>query len=240
MARSNFLPGMAFIIISSFLPEFNVFSSVLLVSLIFLIVFITMFKTASNKIGKGDIFNAALFISMATLLFGPAIFFTIWLIFALALLRPFKVNEWLVLLLGLATPYYFGIIFMFLADAPISHLLPAIKLHLPQFDKSLWIAGALFLLLVPFFIGAYYAQLQLSKTLIHVRKAWELFLIYIVICIFISLFNMGDNYMNFVLVLIPIAAFHGYAYFNAEWKPFPKILFWLSILFIVSYQVAGW
>lgn len=239
MNRANFLPGMAFMIISSFLPEFNRFSAPLVTSVLLFYIFSQMFKAHSQKFSKEHIYNSGLLIGLATMFFFPAIFFIAWAVIALLTLRPFKLNEVLLLFIGLITPYYFYGIFLFLTDNwSFTNLYSGIVLKMPKLQHSIWFAGAFFLLLVPLFAGAYYAQRHSGRMLIHIRKGWALFSLYIVVGLLISFFNQGTTLENLIFIMLPIAAFHGYAYLNVDWKLFARICFWLSVAFIIAYQVV--
>lgn len=238
MVKSNFLAGMSYILVSSFLPSFNYFSSNLIASVFIFGAFINFFKSSNIKHDKNNIFNASLLIGIASLFFLPAFVFVIWGFIALAILRPFRLSEWIILVLGATTPYYFFAAYLFLSG----------NFHIPEYffewsfftskaTYSLWHAGALFLLLAPLLAGIYYMQANSGKMMLHIRKAWYLFLWYLVISMIVGLFNIENSSENMILILIPIAAFHGYGYLNAELKLYPKISFWVSIAFIVASQL---
>lgn len=238
MNKPNFLVGMAYILSTSLLPSFNLLSSNLFSSVLLLLVFILFFRSHNLKAEKNPIFNAAFLVGLASLFFFPALFFIAWVFIALAILRPFSLSEWAVALLGLTTPYYFYAAFLFLTD----------DLHIPGYFYQLsflssgirytaWHAGALFFLLAPLFAGIYYIQANSGKMIIHVRKGWYLFLWYLAAAIIISFFDIEKTSENVVMALTPVAALHGYGYLNAELKIYPKIAFWLTVVFIVASQL---
>ena len=241
MSRANFLPGMALMLISSFLPEFNYFSAPLIAALLMVYIFTQILKAHTYKFSKEYIYNCGLLLGLSTLFFFPSILFIVWVFMALAMLRPFKLNEWLLLLLGLLTPYYFYGIYLFLSDNwNWNNLYPGIVISINKMVHPDWLAGAFFLVLAPLLAGIYYVQQHSSRMLIHIRKSWLIFGLYILTGIGVSFFNTGAGLENLVLILAPVAAFHGYGYFNAEWKPFASICFWLSVAFIIAHQVMAW
>ncbi|GAB3427031.1 hypothetical protein [Niabella aquatica] len=235
MNRSNYLTAMAYMLITSFLPSFNLLSANLVASLLLLTAFTLFYKSYNNK---NNIFNGALLIGLASLFFLPALFFTVWAFLALAILRPFRFSEWMVLLLGLTAPYYFYAAHLFLSDQAS---VPSYFYHLSflgsQIKYSLWHAGALFFLLAPLLAGIYYMQANSAKMLFHIRKGWYLVIWYLVISIATALFDIEKTSENMILTLVPAAAFHGYGYLNAELKLYPKISFWLTVIFIISCQL---
>ena len=82
-------------------------------------------------------------------------------------------------------------------------------------------------------------QANAAKMLPHVRKGWYLFIGYLLISLVISIFNMDNTPDNIIIALIPIAAFHGYGYLNAELRIYPKVAFWITVIFIVVNQLYG-
>jgi len=238
MAKANFLPGIAYILTTSLLPDFNRLSSPLIVSTLFLLIFIILFSAHNDKTTRGDIYNAGLILGLAGLLFPPALIFIVWIYIALATLRPFKLNEWVVVLIGVVTPYYFLAIFLYLADQlHQNYFFNGFTLALRYEKFTAWHAGMLFLILMPLLAGVYYMQAKSGRMLIHVRKAWNLFLSYAAICMVITFVNVGSGIENWVLFLLPAAAIHGYGYYAAELKLYPWIAFWLSVIFIVTSQI---
>ncbi|MFT4094965.1 MAG: hypothetical protein QM640_15135 [Niabella sp.] len=238
MLRPNYLSGMAYILITSFLPAFNFLSSSLVASVFLLGAFVLMFRSHNTKINRNYIFNASLLIGLASLFFVPSVLFIAWAFLALALLRPFRFPEWITLLVGVLTPYYFYAVYLFLNN---HFAIPSYFYHISLFPVkvrfNLWQAGALFLWLAPLLTGIYYMQALSGKMMVHVRKGWYLFLWYIIIALLISLCDMENTTENWILLLAPAAAFHGYGYLNAEWKLYPKISFWLAIGFIIASQL---
>jgi hypothetical protein len=241
MSRANSLPGMAYMLISSLLPELNYLSAPLIASGLYLYIFIILFRSYNQKITLGDLFNCGLIIGVASFIFVPSIIFITFILFALIILRPFKLNEWVLMILGVTTPYYLYFAYLFLNDKTsfFKHIIEMPRFGIIQMSHAGWISGGIFLILLPLLAGIYYAQALSGRNMIHVRKAWQLFGIYILMSLLSVLFYSGSGNENWVLILLPVAAFHGYGYFNAEWKLYPYISFWLSIAFIAALQLFG-
>lgn len=240
--RANYLPGMALMLISSFIPEFNYLSAPLIVSLLFLLSFTFIFRAHSHPNAKALIFNCGLVLGCATMFFQPAVFFLVWGLLALAMLRPFRVNEWLLLILGLLTPYYFYLIYLFLTDqwATVHTLLEPFTVGISLKKQQLWFAGALFLTILPLLAGIYSIHALSSKMLIQVRKGWVLFQLYFVVTVAIAFVNPGPGFTNWVLILVPCAAIHGFGYKSSEVRLYPLIAFWLTVGYIIAIEIAGY
>ncbi len=240
MNRSNWFPGMAYLLITSLLPEWNFFSAPLLVNTILVGVLSIMFKIYNQPKVLGSVFNIGLSLGIASFLFFPALTFIIWILLALALMRPFRLNEWLVCIVGATTPFYFYAIYLLInGQWNWSSLWPYFSISLPSVKQSAWLAGSAFLLVLPFLTGGYYVQGSLRRMLIQVRKGWSLLLLYLLGALFIPFVNNSNGFENWIMAAIPLAAFHACTYLYSSFRIFPLLLFWLSVAFLLGYQYYG-
>ena len=237
MNKPTYFPGMAYMLITSLLPEWNYFSAPLIVNTILLFVLSGLFKTYNQPNAKGAIFNIGLALGIASFLFFPTITFIAWILLALAVMRPFKINEWIICIVGITTPFYFFTIYLFINDQwGWQHLLPYFSIGLPSIKQSAWLAGSAFLLIVPFFWGGYFVQDNLRRMLIQVRKGWSLLLLYLLGAIFIPFVNNSDSFENWIIAAIPFAAFHACTYLYSTIRIIPLLIFWITVAFILSQQ----
>ena len=240
MSRPTYLPGMAYLLITSLFPEWNYFSAPLIVNTILLFVLSGLFKIYNQQNAKGAIFNIGLALGIASFLFFPSVTFIIWILLALMVMRPFRLNEWVLCILGITTPFYFYAIYLFITGQwSWEHWRPYISVSLPSVKQSAWLAGSAFLLAVPFLAGGYYVQDSLRRMLIQVRKGWSLLLLYLLGAIFVPFVNSSDTFENWVMATIPFAAFHACTYLYSTVRIFPILLFWLTVAFILGYQYYG-
>ncbi|HEX7847201.1 MAG TPA: hypothetical protein VF476_15480, partial [Chitinophagaceae bacterium] len=101
MNRPNYLTGMAYLLITSLMPEWNYFSAPLLINTILLFVLTSLFNIYNQQNAKGSIYNIGLALGIAGFLFVSSLTFIVWVLLALAVMRPFRINEWLLCLLGI-------------------------------------------------------------------------------------------------------------------------------------------
>ncbi len=240
MNRANYLPGMSYLLITSLLPVWNYFSAPLLINTILLFVLSSLFRIYNQPNAKGTIFNIGLALGLAGFLFVSSLTFIIWVLLALAVMRPFRLNEWLLCLLGLTTPFYFYGLYIFIADTwSWKTILPHISIGIPALHQSAWLAGSVFLLMVPFLSGGYYVQDNLRRMLIHVRKGWSLLLLYLLVSLLLPFVNSSDSFENWIMAMVPLAAFHGCFYFYARMRAMVILFFICSLVFVLSYQYMG-
>ena len=240
MNRPSYFPGMAYLLITSLFPEWNYFSAPLLINTILLYVLSGLFRAYNQQSARGTIFNVGLSLGIASFLFFPSLTFIIWILLALMLMRPFRLNEWILCIVGITTPFYFYAIYLFITGQWSWHQLwPYFSISLPTVKQSAWLAGSAFLLAVPFLAGGYYVQDNLRRMLIQVRKGWSLLLLYLLGAIFLPFVNSTETFENWVMAAIPLAAFHACTYLYSSFRIIPNLLFWLTVAFIVAYQYYG-
>jgi len=241
MQRVTFLPATSFIIITSLLPEWNILSAPMIVSSLVLFVFSGLFKIYNLYNIKGNIFNIGLGIGLSSFIFFPSVILFGWLLFALMVMRAVKINEWLICLLGVTSPFYFYSAWLLVNNSwSWDKLFTPISLSIPSPEQSLWLAVSSFLLILPFLIGGYFVQENLRKMLIQVRKNWSLMLIYLLFALFIPfLNNQSSGFVNWILIVVPFAGFHACTYLYPPQRWVPVVIFWLSVLFILAYQYYG-
>jgi hypothetical protein len=238
--RPSYLPGMAYLLITSLLPEWNYFSAPLIINTLLLVVLYGLFNTYYKEKASGTIFNMGLTIGIASFIFFPAITFLFWILVAMMLMRPFRLNEWLLCLVGIAAPFYFYAVFLFLrGQLNWNEILPPLTVGLPTVKQSLWLAIASIFLVGPFLLGSYYVQDNLRRMLIQARKGWSLLLLFLFGAIFIPFVNTNNTLENWVMAAIPFAAFHTCSYLYPKAKWLPVAIFWSSVIYILYYQYAG-
>lgn len=239
MNKSTYLPGMAFMLITSLLPEWNYFSAPLLTNSILLFILSGLFGVYSQQNAKGSIFNIGLALGIAGFLFISSLTFIVWVFLALAVMRPFRINEWLICLLGITTPFYFYAIYTVI-DGKWSwdEFIPHLSIGVPSLKQSAWLAGSVFLIMVPFLMGGYYVQENLRRMLINVRKGWSLLLLYLLTAILLPFVNSSDTFENWIMAMVPMASFHACSYLYSR-RLFPVVVFWLTTGFIIAYQYYG-
>lgn len=241
MQRITFLPGAAYLLCTSLLPDWNSFSAPLLVNSIVLLIFNGVFRIHDKYSVKGFVFNIGLGIGICSFIYFPSIILFLWLIFALLVMRPVSFNEWLICLLGVTTPYYFYAAYLFYINQwSWEKLIDPLHFTIPSTEPSFWLAACGVLLVVPFLVGGYYVQENLRRMLIQVRKSWSLLLIYLLFALFMPFLNNDSgNFQYWILIMISFSAFHACAYLYPPQRTFSVIIFWATVLFILAYQYVG-
>lgn len=235
LPRPNYLVGMSFLLLSSLLPEWNQFSSTLIVN--FLLIWIWYGTTTLYNHSKplSAIFNISLLAGVLPLIYSPSLAYVVMLVLALIITRPLRIGEWVIAGLGFVTPYYFLLVLLYLTDQwQSAGLMPNISFHLPRLPGSLWTTFGMLLMVGPFLVGGYFVQDNLNKMLIQVRKCWSLLLAILIVGLVIILVNPGTNYQHWFLSSIPIACFHAATYYYPDKKTIPLVLHWIVFAFAIA------
>jgi hypothetical protein len=242
MPRQNYLPAMAFMMITSLLPEWNYLSAPMLANSFVLIMITLLFKLYNASNAKAQVFNIGLLAGISSYIYLPTAAFVITVLLGLMILKPFRFNEIVLFLFGFLTPYYFHAIYLFLASKmSFENFIPHYSIVVPSIKSSIWLAASTLLLAIPFLIGGYYVQVHLRKMLIQVRKNWSIVLLYLLLAFFIPFINGDQSFYTWILIAAPFAAFHAFAYFYAgRWLAL--ILFFISFGYILflQYRTEVW
>jgi hypothetical protein len=234
LPKTNFLPGMAYILVTSLLQDWNHFSAPLLINSLMIWCWYRMIALYNSNKPVGAIFNIGLMAGLATLLYEPAVSFLLMVLFALIIMRPFRVQEWFVGFLGFTSPYYFLMLFLYFSNQlNWKNVLPVISFTLPALPTSIWIILGISLLVIPFIIGGYFVQNNLNKMLIQVRKSWSLLLVYLIVAVLIILIHKSGSYENWIVTAVPFAAFHAAAYYYPTKNIVPLLIHWICFAFII-------
>lgn len=233
-SRGTDFAGMSYLLLSSLFPAWNYFSAPLIISSVFLLIFSFLMGAYHRPTIKGFLFNLGLILGLISFVHQPAIFFAIWLLIAMMIVRPFYLNESMLMVLGMLTPFYFYGVYLFMIDKWDWHLyFQFINVHPPKMNKTLWDAGALSLLFLPFLMGGYYVQENSRKMLIQVRKGWTLIFLFLLAALIVPFFSIGNAYTSWFITVIAFASFHACTYLYSSLRIIPLLLFWVSLIFVL-------
>lgn len=239
IARSNYLPAMTFILVTSLFPEWNGWSSALLLNVMLLFLFRRLIELNGLQRPQAQLYNLGLLVGLSTWISHPALIFVGLLYWSLFVMRPFQFREWLITALGLFTPFYFKGVYVYLTDqwGKVT-LLPKLSLGWMGFPQ--YPSGILVVSLMAFvgLVGVYLVQTNLNKMLIQVRKSWNLLLFFLPVAVLASCAYGSNAYPGAVVCSIPVVAFHTAAYYFSRNKYIALILHWLT--FALAIYVNMW
>ena len=236
MQKPNYLTGMAYLLITSLFKEWDILSAPLIVNTLLIWVWANMSGLYNNKNAKSTLFNIGMIIGISTFFYFPSIAFSLLIIAGLTVTRPFKLSEWLIALLGIFTPYYFLLAYVFLTDKWKGYKLPGFSVSLPKFYESRWALAAIIIVLVATTIGLFYIQQNFRRQLVQTRKSWNLVFLYFLVAVFIPFINTSHSFQYWILCAVPLSAFVASAFLYPQKKWFPLLLHWLMVGFVIAFS----
>lgn len=234
MQRPNYLTAMAYLLITSLFAEWNVLSAPLIINSLLIWVWSRMSRLHNDQHAKTSLFNIGIAIGLATFFYFPSIAFAALIVSGLLITRAFKVSEWVVALLGIITPYYFLLAWVFLMDKWRTYHFPKVAITLPHFYESRWALAAIIIVLVTVVTGMFYVQQNMRRQLVHARKSWNLIFLYLLIALFIPFINASHSFVYWILSAIPIAIITGAGFLYPTKKWFPLVLHWMIVAFVIA------
>ena len=233
--NQHYTVAMCYVMLTGFFQEWSNISSALLANSLIIWIFLKLATLSNNPTPKTLLFNTG-FISGITIIgYQPTFSLIIITFFALAIVRSFKIAEWIILLIGIIVPYYFLGSYFYLTDNIVGFkkFVPWFQPHLP-IDKStvfIWIALAgLIVLIVSGFI---YNQQNANRMVIQIRKSWAVMFILLVLMLPIPFLYHKATMVSAVLSIVPIAAIAANAFSYPKKLLYPNLLFWLSAAVII-------
>lgn len=229
--RPVFTAALAYILLTALLPQWNNITVALMANSMIIWLFFRITKLYNAQQPKALLYNIGLITASTVLLCYAAIPLLLLIFFALGVLRPFRINEWLVLLLGIVTPFYFFAGYLFLNNQfnTISKLINLFQPHSvhPQNIISIIItfctAGAIIL------SGAYFWQNFSNRMVVQVRKNWSILFLMMLLLI-PPVFFLKDAWpLALLLVVVPASAFVSNAFLYPEKNIVATIFFWLLV-----------
>jgi hypothetical protein len=102
----SLLPGVFYCLFSSLMPDFLVLSSVLLANTFVILAVFYLFDTYKNTHVAGRIFDAGLWLGVASLFHFSYVILILWGIIGLGILRGLRGKEFLMFIIGYTVPFF--------------------------------------------------------------------------------------------------------------------------------------
>ncbi len=221
--------ALAYILVTGILPEWGSISSALVANFFVIWVMYHITILYNNPLPRNIIFNMGLVAGTGVLLYYPLLPLLLVIYFAIIGLRPFKLNEWFILLLGFITPIYMYAGYLFLNDRlhELNLFIKIFEWHLVHPLNPIIAGIALFAVAAAVGYGIYFWQISSSRMVIQVRRNW--FLLFAMLVVFLPvLFFIQPSWPYTLLnVSVPAAAFVSYGFTYPKKNIGPAIFFWI-------------
>jgi len=228
---STYLPAVTLVLLSSLFPSWCFLSPALFSGHLLLWIFSRICILPQITPTGSALLNNGLLMGIAVICYHPLFMLALASLPAMGMVKRFRINEYLIFLLGFFLPYYFLLALTFLSDN-----LPAFFNQLPDFTPG-WPMGvpdesgiaSLILLFIGLFLGLVYWQRFNRRLLMQIRNYWSILLIFIIFLIPAPFLMNRNGLSSLWLLTIPLSAFFSSAFSVPRRLLLPNLLFWLLI-----------
>jgi hypothetical protein len=231
----SYLPAFTFVLLTALFPFWDAISSGLIANALIIWILVKLNRLYDQTQPKTVEFNIGLIVGFSILMYEPIAILIPVVVFALAIIRPFRMAEWLVLIMGILLPFYFIFTYVFLTDsaAAFTAFLPKLDWKNPLAGLELKAAITLIFIAIQLLIGIYFWQAQQNRNIIQVRKYWGVMLLTLFVTFFQPIIFSSQALYASAIVLAPLASFICYGYASPKQLLLPNVLFWISAGLIV-------
>ncbi len=227
-SKPNYLAAMVYVLLTGIFKEWSALTPALLDNLLVIWLYAKTVRLYNAPEPKTLLFNIGIIIGVSILFYHPSALLILVALFALMVVRPFVITEWLVLLMGVLSPFYFLASWLYLSDSlhTINQYIPAWQLNLPDTKITTWFFVTVGLILVILFIGLFYYQSESRRLLIHIRKNWGVLIVMLLVMLPIPFINKDAGIDSLFLWVIPASPFIAKGFLAPRRNYLPNLMFW--------------
>ena len=227
----SYLPGFFYILVISNFPAYQVLSPLLFANLLFIAAWERVASITEKSNSFKAFFNASFFLGLATLFYPNYIYFIIVFIFGTVLNRISSPREFIMIILGFITVWYFYftinyILFDVLQMQGIElkyELLNKSFLNLSPGQLIFFVFAVLFLFMASLQLSTYVSNLK-----IQIRRNLKILFIWFLVSLFVFIFTKSSLELIYVCA-IPLASLFAIYLSNIKRKWMPEVI-WLLIV----------
>ncbi|SFD13988.1 hypothetical protein SAMN05518672_101674 [Chitinophaga sp. CF118] len=235
-AKPTYLPAMSYMLFTSLLEGWNVFSPALLVNLIMLWVFSSITLLYTRTSARDVVFNIGFALGVCSLFYFPSVVFCLLLLLSLLIMRPFRLAEWIIALLGLICPLYLLGTYLYLTDQwSLFARIPRIGVNIPVIAHyKVW--GAVVASIFFFSLGWLLLQRTIKKMLIQGRKIWSVLIVYVFVAMVVPFFNVHFSPSYWLLAVLPLSMFVANVYWSIRNNTVANLIHIITLVYVIVMQ----
>lgn len=229
--RNHLITAVCFVVLTSLFAGTQRLHAGIIMLPVTILLFRQMMLLYNNAHPRTIVVNIGLLAGTGTLLYHPYWWMLPWCFWALGQMRPFKLNEWVLMVLSFALPAYVVLSYEYLTDQwnpsahwPIWNPLKAMPAWNP------WWVSLSILFILWMVSGFSLWQNANKRMLIQTRKNWYLLLMMGIFVFPTLFFPSGNFYEGITLLLIPASALGAYSFSNQNRTGPQQIFFWFLLV----------
>ena len=225
--RNNYLPGLSYLLLTSFFPQWLQLSAPMIVATILMWVWYRSSLLFNRPRELGTIYNLGFWLGLASLIYLPAFLFIIFLVLAVNTMQTFRIRNNIISLFGLATPYYLVAAVLFLTDRLQLLQLPLFRFFYPNPEQHILSWLSLALIVAGLVLGLGLLNNNINRQVVHVRKSWTLMQYYLLVSIMVALISDNGHLASWILLCIPLSIIIAGGFAYVQKKVVANSLHWL-------------
>ncbi|MEJ7627701.1 MAG: DUF6427 family protein [Ferruginibacter sp.] len=235
--KPGYLTAMSYLLITSLFSEWFNLSAPLMINTLMIWILSELCKLNNHPNPKTILFNIGIVTGIAAFFYFPSIAFLLLIIVGLIITRPFQIPEWLMVLLGILTPYYLIFSWFYLTDRTSDFKMPHLGITVPALHGSTYAYIAIAIVIVALIIGVIFIQMIMRRQLVQTRKNWGLVFLYLLVSLFVPFLNKTNNFDYWILSAIPVSVIVSASFLYPERKWFSILIHWslVALVLIMAY-----
>jgi hypothetical protein len=226
------LPALFYLLLCTSITQLHELTPALISSSFLIWMFYRLFSAYKTDGVSVNFLDCGLLISVASLVYFPAIVFFFFLLAAISLLRPLIWREWVFALIGLLIPYLFLFSGYYIWDLSASDLVSKVSASFtsPGIDYKLsqmvnWTFVLLFIITGSYFIATYFDSMK-----IHARKFFMVFWVFFLFGLLIFLVRINSGVGMVYFISIPLAYLFSFYFIKCKTNWINEIVFALLLI----------
>ena len=240
-SRVNYFPAMVYILLTGVFTEWSRLTPALVANTMVIWFFAKTIQLYGARNPKTLLFNIGLLTGVSIILYQPLALLVPVAFFALMLLRPFIMTEWLVLVMGIIFPFYLLASYLYLTDrlVLIKNYLPLWSLNLPDIQNKIVFFITIAFIIISLLTGLLYWQQENRRLLIQVRKYWVVLLSMLFVLLSVPFINKNDGIESLILCIVPASPLIAKGFLAPKENTVPTLMFWafISLVILKNWQL---
>ena len=240
LGKSTYLPALLYLAAGSLFAPFLILSPALLCNFLILWMMEKFLSVYKRDGASSVMYDLGMIVAIGTLIYFPFIAMLPVLWICLIIFRPFDWREWLAVVTGYATIFFFLAVFYYWNDSfdkffqiwlPLASKFPT-NLRINLYDTLVLIPVAVILIM-----GFFQLQKNFFRSVVHLRKSFQL-LFFMFITGLASFYLKEDlSLYHFLLCAPPVAVLMAYYFAHATQSWLYESLYVSLVVSIIYFQV---
>ncbi len=236
----TYLPLFFYALITIGVTQLHHLTPALIASSLIITAFYRIFHTYKSEKVSLNFIDAGLLIGIASLVYFQSIFFFVFLLAALSIIRPFIWREWAFACIGLLLPYMFVFSIYYLFDIPLSEFFKGLSVAFMRIPTSLPLSQLVNWGYILFFIivSSFILAKAIDSMKIHARKFFLSFLAFFLCSVIVFFVIPGTGIQMIYFTAVPLSYLFSYYFVRCKRNWINELCITLFILLLIWQRIG--